>query len=178
MIPQSKYRPYTPGDRDRYLNKIQLLEPVLFNTTNPGMIGIALSDALAGKYHQLDGRDDRLFHSSGPSISIRINWAECYPSWSRQIPTRDFKNPPGPVTRSKVARNVARSVQRFIDEMNTRALEEDSDIGWAVGRARNGIVLEDLALVRLEHVSKGSWEARLCFVHAGVNKGPLADRYI
>ncbi|KZV72210.1 hypothetical protein PENSPDRAFT_576483 [Peniophora sp. CONT] len=173
MIPQSKYRPHTAADRDRYVNKIQLLEPVLFNTTNPGIVGIALSDALAGKYQQLDGRDDRLFQQCGPSISIRINWAGCYPSWSRQIPTRDFKNPPGPVTRSKVAKNVARSVQRFIDEMNLKTLEEDSDIGWAVGRARNGIVLEDLALVRLEHVSKGSWQAHLCFVSANVNKGPL-----
>ncbi|KZV68960.1 hypothetical protein PENSPDRAFT_633727 [Peniophora sp. CONT] len=174
MIPQSKYRPHIAADRDRYVNKVQLHDPICFNTTDPAVVGIGLSDALAGKYQQLDDRDDRLFQQSGPSVSIRISWAGCYPSWSRQIPTRDFKNPPGPVTRSKVAKNVARSVQRFIDEMNTRALEEDSDIGWAVGRARNGIVLEDLALVRLENVSKGSWQAHLCFVNANVNKGPLA----
>ena len=67
---------------------------------------------------------------------------------------------------------LARSVQRFIDDMNTKPLEDDADAGWVVGRARNGIVLEDLALVRLEHVSKGSWQAHLCFVHANVNKGP------
>ena len=100
-----------------------------------------------------------------------IQWANCYPSWSRQIPTRDFKNPPGPVTRSKVAKNVARSVQRFIDEMSSKALEDDADPQWAVGRVRQGITLEDLALVRLEHVSKGSWQAQLCFVHAGITKG-------
>ena len=75
------------------------------------------------------------------------------------------------MTRSKVAKNVARSVQRFIDEMNCKVLEENADPAWAVGRVRNGILLEDLALVCLEHVSKGSWEARLCFVSANINKG-------
>lgn len=73
MIPQSKYRPHTAADRDRYVNKITLHDPVNFNTTNPGVIGIALTDAIAGKYQQLDGRDDRLFLQCGPSISIRIN---------------------------------------------------------------------------------------------------------
>ena len=37
-----------------------------------------------------------------------------YPPWSRQIPTRDFRNPPGPITRAKLAKNVAKSVLRFI----------------------------------------------------------------
>ena len=77
MIPQSKYRPHTAADRDRYVNKIQLHEPVHFNTTTPGVVGIALSDALAGKYQQLDGRDDRLFQACGPSSSIRINVCCC-----------------------------------------------------------------------------------------------------
>ena len=77
MIPQSKYRPHTAADRDRYVNKITLHEPVYFNTTNSGVVGIALSDALAGKYQQLDGRDDHLFQACGPSISIRINVCSC-----------------------------------------------------------------------------------------------------
>ena len=37
-----------------------------------------------------------------------------YQPWSRQIPTRDFRNPPGPITRAKLAKNVAKSVARFI----------------------------------------------------------------
>ena len=67
---------------------------------------------------------------------------------------------------------MARSVQRFIDEMNCKVLEEDADPAWAVGRARNGILLDDLALVRLEHKAKGSWQAHLCFVSANIDKGP------
>ena len=37
-----------------------------------------------------------------------------YQPWSRQVPTRDFRNPPGPITRAKLAKNVAKSVARFI----------------------------------------------------------------
>jgi hypothetical protein len=30
------------------------------------------------------------------------------------IPTRDFRNPPGPISRAKLAKNLAKSVARFI----------------------------------------------------------------
>lgn len=33
MIPQSQYRPHTATDRDRYVNKTQLHEPVLLDVT-------------------------------------------------------------------------------------------------------------------------------------------------
>ncbi|VDC06502.1 unnamed protein product [Peniophora sp. CBMAI 1063] len=176
MIPQSKFRPLNrdvADHGDRAIDSSLRHEPVYFNSTNSDVgIGIALSDALAGKYERLEGRDDRLFMQCGPSISVRISWAGCYPPWARQIPTRDFKNSSGPVTRSKVAKNVACSMQRFIDEMNCRALEEDADPSWAVGRARNGIVLEDLAFVKLEHVSRGNWLVYLCLASPSIEKGP------
>jgi hypothetical protein len=64
-------------------------------------------------------------------------------------------------------------VQRFIEEMNFKPLEEDADPAWTVGMARKGIMVEDLALVRLEHVSKGSWQAQLCFVNERIDKGAM-----
>jgi hypothetical protein len=42
-----------------------------------------------------------------------LKWP-CYRSWSNQIPTRDFRNPPGPITREKLAKNIAKQVERFI----------------------------------------------------------------
>jgi len=92
---------------------------------------------------------------------VRINWPG-YNSWSRQIPTRDFRNPPGPITRAKLAKNVAKSVARFIVEMTGKPMEEDADAAWQVGPAPHFIHINQLALVRLEHVSKGSWQAQLC----------------
>lgn len=38
-----------------------------------------------------------------------------YQPWSRQIPTKDFRSPPGPITRAKLAKNVAKCVERFLE---------------------------------------------------------------
>jgi hypothetical protein len=40
-------------------------------------------------------------------------------------------------------------------------MEEDGDPIWAVGPGPHRIDLSDLVLVRLDHVSKGSWQAQL-----------------
>lgn len=38
-------------------------------------------------------------------------------------------------------------------------MEEDGDLSWSVGPRK--IEVTDLVLVRLDHVSKGSWQAHL-----------------
>lgn len=161
MVPQKRYRPHTTSDRRRYVEEVHLEEPIFFYTLRPEVDGISLYEAISNKFASLAGRDDPMFLERGPSISVRINWPG-YNSWSRQIPTRDFRNPPGPITRAKLARNVAKSVQRFIQDQNGKPMEEDADTNWRVGSSRPLITLSDLALVRLDHVSKGSWQAQLC----------------
>ena len=47
-------------------------------------------------------------------MGVPLQWPG-YAAWSRQIPTRDFRSPPGPITRSKLVKNVAKTVQRFIE---------------------------------------------------------------
>ena len=42
-------------------------------------------------------------------------------------------------------------------------MEEDGDPIWAVGARK--IEANDLVLVRLDHVSKGSWQAQLQLLH-------------
>ncbi|KAH9983767.1 hypothetical protein BJV77DRAFT_1041289 [Russula vinacea] len=64
-------------------------------------------------------------------------------------PYEGFRNPPGPITRSKLAKNVAKSV--------------GWDPAWLVGPRR--IEVNDLVLVRLDHVSKGSWQVHLQLLH-------------
>ena len=90
------------------------------------------------------------------------------------IPTRDFRSPPQPITRAKLAKNVAKTVLRFIQvwqpvwlafsrdlakslqEMEGIPLEQGAEAEWRVGG--RGLKLEDLILVGLEHVSMGSWQ--------------------
>lgn len=159
MVPQKRYKPHTSSDRRRYVEEVQLEEPIPFFMLKPEEEGIPLVDAMHNRFARLVGRDDQMFADRGPSISVRINWPG-YPPWSRQIPTRDFRNPPGPITRAKLAKNVAKSVLRFIQEHKDRVMEEDGDVAWKVGGSR-AIELNDLVLVRLDHVSKGSWQAQL-----------------
>ncbi|KAI0275972.1 hypothetical protein BGY98DRAFT_988754 [Russula aff. rugulosa BPL654] len=143
------------------------LEPCInFYMSKPDEIGIPLKDALHGRFARLVERDEPMFKDRGPTIVISISdvirkplqWPG-YNPWSRQIPIRDFRSPPGPITRSKLAKNVARCVRRFIVEHRGRPMEEDGESIWALGARK--IEINDLVLVRLDHVSKNSWQAQL-----------------
>ncbi|KLO19283.1 hypothetical protein SCHPADRAFT_818339 [Schizopora paradoxa] len=160
MVPQTRYRPHTSSDQRRYVDEIRLQDPIHFlvSTSQGNKPGIALRDAITSKFMRLVDRDEHLFQGCGPSISVRLSWTG-YQPWSRQIPTRDFRSPPGPITKSKLAKNVAKSVQRFIEEHKDREMEPGSDTRWAVGPGK--IDVDDLLLVRMEHVSMGSWQAIL-----------------
>jgi hypothetical protein len=48
-------------------------------------------------------------------------------------------------------------------EHQGRPMEEDGEPIWAVGGRK--IEVTDLVLVRLDHVSKGSWQAQLQLLH-------------
>lgn len=139
VVPQSRYRPHTQSDRRRYVEDVQLAPPIEFRDRQTGYLGISLRDALNNRFMDLMGRDEPMFDDRGPSVSIRLNvrtalfslpshaqravilivpvfglqWPG-YTPWSRQIPTKDFRSPPLPITRAKLARNVAKTVQRFI----------------------------------------------------------------
>ncbi|EPT04896.1 hypothetical protein FOMPIDRAFT_1034573 [Fomitopsis schrenkii] len=158
MIPQKTYRPNTQSDRRRYVDEVQLEPPIMFYMQNPSRSGMSLQDALHGRFMNLCDRDEHMFEQRGPSVSIRLMWPG-YAPWSKQIPTRDFRTPPQPITRAKLAKNVAKTVQRFIQDMEQRPMEDDADIRWRVGPGH--IQLQDLALVGLQHVSMGSWQAYL-----------------
>ena len=101
-------------------------------------------------------------------------------SWSRQIPTKDFKNPQGPITKARLATHIARCVQRFIKVCApfppllpySRLLQDnqgkplhDADDANAVifrlGTGQHDIKFEDIILVSLHHVSQGSWQPHL-----------------
>lgn len=131
FIPQPMYKPHTNSDLRRYVEEVDLDEPIYFWMENPSECGISLSDALHSRVRRLLNREQTVFEGRGPSVSIRLEvrlvlsnvenvslkshfqWPG-YRQWSRQIPTKDFRTPPGPITRAKLAKNVAKCVQRFI----------------------------------------------------------------
>ncbi|KAM6496974.1 hypothetical protein JOM56_007447 [Amanita muscaria] len=112
----------------------------------PEECGISLTDCLHGRTKRLRDRDKEVFERRGPSVSIRIE---------------DFKSPPRPISVTKLCKNVAKCVQRFILERQHCELEDGTDARWKVGGS--GIRFEDLVLVSLHHVSMGSWQPQLRF---------------
>ncbi|KAK7687935.1 hypothetical protein QCA50_009154 [Cerrena zonata] len=158
MVPQKTYRPNTQSDRRRYVEEVQLEQPIMFYVSGPDGLGISCRDALSSRFIRLRDRDDQMFINRGPSVSIRVQWPG-YPAWSRQIPTRDFRTPPGPITRAKLAKNVAKTVDRFIIENSQKPMEDDADSRWRVGN--DHISVDRLEIVGLQHVSMGSWQVHL-----------------
>ena len=101
-----------------------------------------------------------------------------YRQWSRQIPTKDFRSPPGPITIAGLAKSVAKCVKRFIlvstslcpffpqltwrlKDRKMLPMESGSDERWRIGDRPGDIKLEDLMLVSVHHVSLGSWQPQL-----------------
>jgi len=176
LVPQQTYQPLMQSDRRRYVEEVQLDEPIMFyaqypngsahsvdphagiGMQQPSSCGIPLRDALHNRFNVLVGREDLMFENRGPSVSIRLLWPG-YAPWSRQIPTRDFRTPPGPITRAKLAKNVAKTIERFIQEMDGQPMGNGAEAGWRVGK--NWIELDHLVLVGLQHVSMGSWQAHV-----------------
>jgi hypothetical protein len=181
FIPQQMYKPHTTSDRKRYVEEVLLEGPLFFYSDDPARCGILLKDALHSRTRKLHNRDKAVFEGRGPSVSIRLEvrvsptpvdlCSSClqwpgYRQWSKQIPTKDFRNPPGPITLAKLAKNVAKCVQRFIQERKSSPMEDESDHRWRIGEGPNDIKLEDLVLVSMHHVSLGSWQPQLRLVRS------------
>ncbi|KDR80567.1 hypothetical protein GALMADRAFT_222164 [Galerina marginata CBS 339.88] len=169
FVPQQMYKPHTTSDRKRYVEEVMLEGPLYF-VSEHNQFGISLKDALHSRTKKLLDRDQVVFEGRGPSVSIRLEWPG-YRQWSRQIPTKDFRSPPQPITLAKLAKNVAKCVQRFMLDRKTLAMEEDADQRWRIGDGPDDIKLEDLVLVSIHHVSLGSWQPHLRLVR------PLRPRH-
>lgn len=158
FVPQKIYRPYTEADQKRYIADCELKPIIYFFSSNPYEYGVTLEDAIRSKHKDLQDKDEPMFVGCGPSVSIRIEWPG-YRPWTKQIPTNDFKTPKGPITRAKLAKNLANCIKRFIEWAARQPMETNADRRWKVGPKH--IKVEDLILVSLHHVSKGSWQPQL-----------------
>ncbi|KAF8123352.1 hypothetical protein EV363DRAFT_778413 [Boletus edulis] len=155
FIPQTIYTQYTGADWQEYVRDVEFHETIFFFSNS---LGISLDETLNHRVWRLKDKDDRMLAGCGPSVSIRIQWPG-YPSWSKQIPTMNFKTPRGQITRAKLAKSIATCVRRFIESMQDKPMEAGSDRRWKVGERH--IKAEDLILVSLHQVTKRSWQPQL-----------------
>ncbi|KAJ3553175.1 hypothetical protein NM688_g3755 [Phlebia brevispora] len=157
LVPQMCYNP--PVDQSRRMAQCEVRGPITFFLKNPDYCGIPCRDALLSKVARLAGRDDYMDEFSGRTISLRIMWPGYLP-WCRQIVVRDYRYPSNPVTRANLVKNIARSVQRFIQARSGDEMSHGSDRRWKVG-GPNDITIDDLELVGLQQVSMASWQLHL-----------------
>lgn len=157
-VPQRLYQPRGETEREKYVHTAILSSPILFYAEKPSELGIALEEILKKNSRRLSDRDDLVFEGGGRTISVRIEWPG-YPPWNCQLPTRDYRKTPGPITKAKLAKNLATCIRRFIQKMATHCMEAQSDPMWRISPRH--ITFEDLTLVSLNHVSQGSWQPQL-----------------
>ncbi|KAG2346944.1 hypothetical protein BDR05DRAFT_997313 [Suillus weaverae] len=132
--------------------------PVVFNVAEGA--GIPLQQLLHRQTIHLQARDERILDMSGDTISIRIEWPG-YPSFTKQIASKDWKKKRSPNTRERLAIKVAGAVQSFFKKHANTSCDPPNS-RWRIGS--NGIRIEQLALVSLHRVSQGSWQPKLCLL--------------
>ncbi|KAF9644046.1 hypothetical protein BDM02DRAFT_3122524 [Thelephora ganbajun] len=154
LVPHRQYPPPHSKTKGQYVDDATLQPPILFDLIGSTQRGIAVKDAMNKRYHNLVGRDDPMFEESGSSVALRFEWPG-YKSWSRQIKTNDWRKTRRPITRAKLATDVSKSLSLFIQEMENEPADPHNE-KWGFGPSL--ITIEQITLVALEHVSKGSWQ--------------------
>ncbi|GJE92955.1 hypothetical protein PsYK624_091140 [Phanerochaete sordida] len=90
-------------------------------------------------------------------VTLRIHWPG-YQDWRFEngIDVFDHTHNANPQTLERIVQKVARLVRTFYDEMRVNGSREQD---WCLDR----INFDDLYLVELRQVSKGSWQPVICW---------------
>ncbi|KAF9784908.1 hypothetical protein BJ322DRAFT_1108386 [Thelephora terrestris] len=155
LIPLVAQRPYANNRRNRDPRKFKADRPIYFDTySGPGLLA---KDALDKNFKALMGREDPML-AYGTAISLRFEF-EGYASWTCQVKTRDSRKVSHPIPRQKLAHEVAKKLVAFL---NKRQATFDKS-----GKAtvpRGPVDFNDFVLVRLDHVSKSSWQPQFTMI--------------
>ncbi|KIK80097.1 hypothetical protein PAXRUDRAFT_159591, partial [Paxillus rubicundulus Ve08.2h10] len=158
FVPQTIYQPHSQGDKERYVALATLNPPIIFRAHDSLEWGVPLQTLLAKQAIRLLQGNEPAFSSIGPSVSIRMQWPG-YQPYHKSISTKDYSSTRRPINISKLAKLVAKRIQLFMEIMSKRPMEIGSDQQWRVGP--HHITLDDLILVSLHHISRGSWQPQI-----------------
>ncbi|KAH9174167.1 hypothetical protein EDB89DRAFT_1849164, partial [Lactarius sanguifluus] len=139
VVPQTMWSPHTAIDRRHYVEQAVLQKPIFFEGVD-GRLGLPLEAAAAGRCHGL--RDAQEFAPLGETrtTQIRIAWPG-YKHFMRQVQIRDETSGHDPITISRFAHHIGRSV--------------DALLKWQIGLS--GIQRSDIIVIGAVHVAAGSW---------------------
>lgn len=114
--------------------------------------GIHLDRALIGDYGEIPD-PDTIVSIPTAKICLRIMWPG-YSGWSKHV---NIPHPNGTCKKGALASRLARQFQEFLDQMSGNIPAADTG-AWNISNTS----LQDLMLLEVRHVSKGSWQAILC----------------
>ncbi|TRM65289.1 hypothetical protein BD626DRAFT_216312 [Schizophyllum amplum] len=176
IVPQRMYMPTTRADR-RYVEAVGLQPPIYFLRTD-GDYGIPLSTALRRRTSELADPSQRVFDGVQPSVSIRLEWPG-YRSWTRQIPTKDFRKVQMPITREKLAKEIAKCVQRFIKERQQHPITGDAQLrAWRIGDRASSSKTSFWCPCTMSRAARGSPSSACAPRARSESASPLSDEAV
>ncbi|KAI9454400.1 hypothetical protein BJY52DRAFT_1152506 [Lactarius psammicola] len=151
VVPQTMWSLHPVTDRRQHVEEAALQMPIFFEGVDGGL-GLSLEAAAAGRCHGLRNAHEfaPLGHKS--TTHIRILWPG-YKDFTCQVMTRDMTSEHNPITISKFAHHIGRSVDAFLNVRPSDLLRTTPQ--WQIGPS--GIQRSDITVIGAIHVSVGSW---------------------
>ncbi|KAH9025338.1 hypothetical protein EDB84DRAFT_1273527, partial [Lactarius hengduanensis] len=143
VVPQTMWPPYTITDRKQHVTNAVLQMPIFFEGIIDGRLGLPLEAAAAGRCHSL--RNAQGFAPLGHRSTTHIRIWPGYKDFKRQVQIRDQTSEHNPITISRFAHHIGRSVDAFL-KVSQR---------WQIGLS--GILRSNIIVIGAVHVSTGSW---------------------
>ncbi|KAI0093559.1 hypothetical protein BDY19DRAFT_1053047 [Irpex rosettiformis] len=159
-ISQNREVPQIPYTSNRAFDP---LPSIIFGEN--GSSGVNLGRALRNETNNLYYPDfEPALSVAAKKFTLRINWPGYLP-WCGVLHAFDYyRRDAHPVTLVQLAHLVARKISLCLEDLGTednRSRATDPD--WIV----NNINFENLVLIRLEHVGKGSWQPVIAYRSSG-----------
>lgn len=120
-----------------------------------GFPGINMGDALRKQFAALKGRDDLVMDGAKKAFSCRFLFIG-YPDRVYQIPTKFWGKTREAIPRSKLAHEVAKRLEKYLDSMVNHTIDSPVDRRWEIGEGF--MHLDNIYLAKLESVTKGSYQ--------------------
>ncbi|KAH9034899.1 hypothetical protein EDB85DRAFT_966951 [Lactarius pseudohatsudake] len=154
VVPQTMWTPHTITDKKQHVEEAVLQMPIFFEGVD-GRLGLTLEASAAGRCHGLRNALQVVPLGQNSTTHIRIAWLG-YKDFKRQVQIRDETSKHSPISISRFAHHIGRSVDTFLKAYEPDpGCTDDRRKMWEIGPC--GIRRNDIMVIGAIHVSAGSW---------------------
>ncbi|KAH9998491.1 hypothetical protein BJV74DRAFT_202392 [Russula compacta] len=154
IVPQTLWVPQTGTDRRHHVDEAELQLPIFFEGLD-GRLGLSLEAAAQGRCQGLLNAQSFAPLGLKSTTHIRIMWPG-YVDFKRQVQIRDETGHHNPITISRFAHHIGRSVVAFLRNCQPDpGCTHPRHSAWGIGAG--GIQGSDIIIIGAVHVSAGSW---------------------